>query len=97
MEGKPAIYLGRLVSKENFRTFIYSPDGSQRLVESWDEYERFMETGLWFALKEDAMTRIAVEKKKRTCRVPVMTLELKEEPLSKEVKITTDDDFLPIT
>ncbi len=43
------MYLGRIVSKENFRAYIYSPDGSQKLVESWDEYEKHMETGLWLA------------------------------------------------
>jgi hypothetical protein len=49
MEGAPAKYLGRIVSKENFRVFIYAPDGSQKLVNSWAEYEKHMETGLWFA------------------------------------------------
>ena len=53
MEGVPAVYLGRIVPKEGFRTFIYSPDGSQKLVESWDEFESHMETGIWFATPEE--------------------------------------------
>lgn len=55
MEGIPAEYLGRIVSKENFRVFIYSSNGTTKLVNSWDEYERHMETGLWFAslVKDD--------------------------------------------
>jgi hypothetical protein len=49
MEGIPAIYLGRQVSKTNFRAFIYGHDGSKKLVNSWDEFEKHMQTGLWFA------------------------------------------------
>ena len=54
----PAIYLGNIVSKLNFRVFVYSSNGSQKLVESWEEYERHMEQGLWFSTKEDAERRI---------------------------------------
>jgi hypothetical protein len=54
MEGTPATYLGRIVEKKNFRAFIYSPDGKQRLVESWEEFEANMQSGLWFATQEDA-------------------------------------------
>lgn len=39
MDGEPAKYLGRVVSKNNFRAFIYAPHGGQRLVESWEEFE----------------------------------------------------------
>lgn len=108
MKGVPAIYLGQIVDKKHFRTFIYSMDGSKKLVESWDEYERHMETGLWFAMQEDAKSRIPVAKPKRVRNkpVPVMTLELKEEPLIEEelipvapetatVDVKKDDDFLP--
>lgn len=82
MDGVPAIYLGRIVSKEHFRVFIYAPDGSQKIVNSWDDFEKHVETGLWFSTKEDAMTRIPVEKPKRVRkRVPVMALEPKEESI----------------
>lgn len=53
MDGKPAIYLGRIVSKNNFRTYVYGTKGEQKLVESWREYENHMETGLWFASLDD--------------------------------------------
>lgn len=88
MEGVPAVYLGRMVSKEHFRAFVYSMDGSQKLVESWDDYEQHMESGLWFSTKEDATARIPAEKPKRSRKAVTETkLELKEEPI--------DDDFLP--
>lgn len=54
MEGIPAIYLGRPISKKNFRVFIYSPDGQEMLVNSWNEYEKHMASGLWFATKQEA-------------------------------------------
>lgn len=84
MDGVPAVYLGRIVSKENFRTFVYATDGSKKLVESWAEYERHMESGVWFSMKEDAMARIPVEKPKRS---------RPQEPKKEDVK--KDDDFLP--
>lgn len=108
MEGVPAVYLGRLVSKENFRAFVYAIDGGQRLVESWEEFEQHMETGLWFSTKEDALRRIPVEKPKRSRRVEVKKgepIELIEQPKDVEILessvelvdevVTVDDDFLP--
>jgi len=58
MKDATAIYLGQIVSKKNFRVYIYAPDGSQKLVESWDAYEKHMETGLWFPTKEEALKSI---------------------------------------
>ena len=60
MDGIPAIYLGRIVKKEGFRAFIYGPNGSQKLVESWDAFERHMESGVWFSSKKDAASRVPV-------------------------------------
>jgi hypothetical protein len=54
MKDSPAVYLGKIVSKHHFRVYVYASNGSQKLVESWDEYEREMATGLWFATKEEA-------------------------------------------
>jgi len=84
MEGIPANYLGRIVSKLNFRAFIYAQDGSQKLVNSWDEFEQHMETGLWFACKEDII------KKEETIEETQVS-QKKNKKVSKEVK----DDFLP--
>ncbi len=65
MEGNPALYLGRIVSKENFRAFIYSPDGSKKLVNSWVDFENHMKTGIWFSSLEDIKC-IKESKKKKT-------------------------------
>ena len=66
MKGTPAVYLGRVVSKDNFRTFVYAPDGSQELIESWKEYENHMASGLWFATKDEALNQQSLKKTKRT-------------------------------
>lgn len=99
MEGKPAMYLGRIVSKENFRAFIYAPDGRQRLVESWDEFEGSMQSGLWFASAREAQ---AIQKPKPRARLKkeekVITLELREdapEVIEDELAFEVTDDFLP--
>ena len=48
------LYLGRWVSKEHFRTFIYN-GSEQKLVESYAEYERELASGLWFASPDDVV------------------------------------------
>lgn len=62
MKGTPAIYLGRIVEKKNFRAFIYGANGERRLVESWEEFEANMQSGIWFASVEDAeASKVKVE------------------------------------
>lgn len=107
MDGKPAIYLGRIVSKENFRAFIYGASGTTRLVESWDEFESYMQTGLWFATKSDALipTENDISQKAKrppkSKKVEVVTLLHKEESQVDATHIPEDaafevvDDFLP--
>jgi hypothetical protein len=70
MKGVPATYLGRIVEKKNFRAFIYAPSGDQRLVESWEEFEANMQSGLWFATKEDAAASIAKVEEEKTKPAP---------------------------
>tara|TARA_R110000868_G_C10972576_1_gene770474 strand:+ start:10974 stop:11318 length:345 start_codon:yes stop_codon:yes gene_type:complete len=110
MDGVPAVYLGRIVSKENFRTFVYCPAGTQRLVESWDEYEQAMSSGNWFATLEDSKASEAVVEKPKRVRKPakvsaaVEMLEADEADDGVEVvegddegtfEVAADDGFLP--
>jgi hypothetical protein len=89
MEGMPAIYNGKIVSKNHFRTFIYSPEGSQKLVESWDEYEKCMESGLWLSSQEEALKiKNALEDAKQTEKVSKKKTTKQELP-------EFQDDFLP--
>ena len=105
MDGVPATYLGRIVSKENFRTFIYAKGGAKRLVESWDDFEDAMASGAWFATLEESNgeEEVATPTPKKAKKPPVKAatavelLEEDEAPLAEdegtfEVK---DDDFLP--
>ena len=41
-------YQGRMVAKDNFRAYIYGSDGSSKLVNSWQEFEDCISTGIWF-------------------------------------------------
>lgn len=97
MKGVPATYLGRIVSKENFRAYIYAPDGSSHLVESWDEFEAKMQTGLWFAKKEDALNTTlslaasVANDKPRTRARKVSTPKLKQESLENVASEVIDD------
>lgn len=78
MEGTSATYLGRMVPKENFRAFIYAPNGDQKLVESWDEFEEHMQTGLWFATRQDSIEEFVVDEKPKRVRKPFKP----DEPIS---------------
>jgi hypothetical protein len=97
MKDATAIYLGKIVSKKNFRAYIYAPDLSQKLVESWDSYEKHMETGLWFPTKEDAQASLAIAEPEKPKRVrkpaSVKTLELKEEPAIEDVEPQVEDSI----
>jgi hypothetical protein len=53
MEGESVLYCGRLVPVDNFRVFVYGAGGSQKLVNTWIEYENAMATGLWFPTKDE--------------------------------------------
>lgn len=46
-------YDGRYVPKNGFRTFVYSLN-EQKLVNSWEEYEEHMLSGIWFSDKKSA-------------------------------------------
>ena len=101
MKDSPAIYLGQIVSKNNLRVFIYAPDGSQKLVESWDSYEKHMESGLWFATREDAQESVATPEKPKRVRKPApkmvgeTTLEIKEESAVVEENFIDLDEPAP--
>lgn len=69
MKGTPAVYLGRIVDKKNFRTFIYGKNGEKKLVESWDEFETNIQTGIWFASKEDVDSDSVKTRAKRKSKV----------------------------
>lgn len=57
------MYLNRAVPKEGFRVFIYHIDGSERLIESYDDFLALTSSEDWHATKEDAKAKIKVRKK----------------------------------
>lgn len=99
MKDTPAIYQGKIVSKKNFRAFIYAPHGGQKLVNSWDEYEHHMETGLWFPTKEDAAAALMAVAPQEPDPIPVPqeTDEVIEKPKNTKSRKGSDDGFLPKT
>lgn len=57
------VYKGKVIDTEHFRVYIYGADGARKLVESWNDYQKHMQTGIWFADKNEAkeMARIMQE------------------------------------
>ena len=45
---KQVMYLGRWVDKELFRAFVYKIGGEKKLAKSYQEFESFISTGIWF-------------------------------------------------
>lgn len=43
-------YLGRWVDKSHFRAFVYSHT-EEKLANNYEEFQRLVESGLWFAEK----------------------------------------------
>lgn len=67
-------YLGRWVSKDHFRTFVYS-DKEQKLASSWEEYEKLIASGLWTAEKPV----IIYKKPKKVIEKPLAVAPLGEQ------------------
>lgn len=42
------MYRGNLVSRDGFRVYVYGHDGVKKLVNSYEDYEFFINTGHWF-------------------------------------------------
>jgi hypothetical protein len=113
MKGTPAIYLGKIVDKKHFRTFIYGTNGERKLVNSWDEYQVAMQSGLWFATVEDVaavkaiadesvekeVTEQAVEaeKPKAAKPKPVRSTVNSKEPPQVAAKIVEDKTVFEVT
>jgi hypothetical protein len=64
MQGEMVIYNGRAVSRKNFRAFIFSVNGERKLVNSYDEFEDHIGTGIWFPSKE-SVEQVKSKKKKK--------------------------------
>ncbi len=62
MTGEGVQYKGRTVSKDGFRVFVYGTQGQKKLVNSWDEFERHMASGLWFPSQDEATKPQEVER-----------------------------------
>lgn len=62
MDNDYVFYQKRWVPKENFRVFIYDVNENKRLVNSYDEYETQMASGVWFASVQDVKKLKEVEK-----------------------------------
>lgn len=54
MEGESVLYLGRVVPIKGFRTFIYGHNNTKKLVNSWEEYQEHIASGVWFSTKDKA-------------------------------------------
>jgi hypothetical protein len=50
------LYNGRWVQKKHFRVMVYNAS-AKKIVNSYDEYEREIASGLWFASQDEAIPK----------------------------------------
>lgn len=55
------MYDGRIVPRDNFRTFIYGINSQPKLVNSWSEFQEHIATGLWFSSLGDVPVELPIE------------------------------------
>jgi len=58
------IYNGKRIQKKQFRAFIYGAEDKRKLVNSYDEFEANLATGIWFASKDKVPAKAKVLRKK---------------------------------
>ena len=64
------LYLGRWVSREHFRAFVYNSTG-EKLANSYQEFSDLISSGTWFAEKKDIQSTNVVDikpKRGRPCQ-----------------------------
>lgn len=71
MEGEFVVYEGRKVPKDNFRAFVYGTDNKRKLVESYEQFEEAMASGIWFATNDEVHAIASIKpkdkKKQKEC------------------------------
>jgi hypothetical protein len=67
------VYQGRWINKSPFRSFVYSKD-SAKVAESWDEYQRLLDSGVWFATLEEAKAPQVIKRTRKVVE-PVILAE----------------------
>lgn len=86
MKGTPAVYLGRIVEKKNFRAFVYGSNEQKKVVNSWDEFEAAMQSGIWFASVEDAKAMKELIEPEEVKEVLKQKSALKPKPSNNKIK-----------
>ncbi len=51
------LYMSRKVSREGFRVYVFGMDDTQKLVNSYDDYEAALASG-WFSSKEETVKKM---------------------------------------
>lgn len=46
------VYLGRMTNKKHFRAFVYGKNKAVQLADNYQEFMKFINTGLWFESAE---------------------------------------------
>ncbi len=58
-------YHGRMVPKADFRAFVYGANNGRKVVESWEEYQKALQSGYWFEEQQEKQAEKQKPKRKR--------------------------------
>ena len=57
------MYLGRVVPKAGFRAFVYGLENKSMLVNSYEEFEKAITSGIWWPSKDHILEKTRPKKK----------------------------------
>lgn len=63
MENGNVTYQNRSVPRNGFRVFIYAKNGDKKLVNSWEEFKRCIDSNEWFSTEAEAKYALQEENK----------------------------------
>lgn len=67
IENPQVLYQGRWVNRNHFRAFVYNGE-SQKLANSYDEYSKLIESGLWFSSLHEVQPKqpVSIKQSRKT-------------------------------
>lgn len=63
MENGYVTYQNREVPKAGFRVYVYAKNGDNKLVNSWDEFKKLIDSNDWFSTETEAKYALQEENK----------------------------------
>jgi hypothetical protein len=88
------MYLGNLTNKRHFRAFVYG-EGAPKLAKNYEEFEKYVSSGLWFQSVEEFMSSKEIKKPEKSEKPKISYKTQKKtklEEVAKDEEIAKEED-----